>query len=296
MTTIADKTVLLTGASRGIGSFIAAALAREQATIICVARSKSKLDQVCAAIAAAGGTAIPISFDISRVEKLPELLQQINQQVGTVDIVINNAAIEIYRAFQDYSITDLQSVFSTNLLAAMELTRLLLPQMLHQGSGHIVNITSTAAKKGHPFDSIYSASKAGLLMWSDTIRQELAGTGVEVSTVCPGYVGQQGMLADTQVPAPKWAGICTPADVADAVIRAIAQNKAEVLVDQDNLTATITKLLFAICQFSPRFGDAVYRWIGIPQLNQIRIEKIEQQSACPEAIAASSVSRLFENP
>jgi len=80
--------------------------------------------------------------------------------------LINNAAIEKYRSFQDYSLEDIQAILATNLVAGMELTRLLLPTMLCQGSGHIVNIGSLAAKKGHPYDSIYSASKAGLLMWS----------------------------------------------------------------------------------------------------------------------------------
>lgn len=271
MTTIAGKTVLLTGASGGLGLFIARALAREQATIIGVSRSQQGLDKVGAEVKASGGEWIALPFDISKVEELPVLVKQINQITGSVDILINNAGIEIYRAFQDYSTAEIQSVLITNLLAAMELSRLVLPTMLDRKSGHIVNIASLAAKKGHPYDSIYSASKAGLLMWSDAVRQELAGTGVGISVICPGYVSQQGMLVDTDVPAPSLSGTSTPARVAIAVSEAIKQNQAEVIVNKDFMTEGLTKLLLVFYQVFPRFGDAIYRWIGVVKLNQMRV-------------------------
>jgi short-subunit dehydrogenase len=271
MTSIAGKTVILTGASRGIGVFIARALAKKQAIVVGISRSQTELNQVFAEINFIGSKGICIPFDISKVEELPNLVEQIYQLTGSVDILINNAGIEIYRAFQDYSLQDMQSVLSINLLAAMELTRLVLPNMLNQSSGHIVNIASLVSKKGHPYDSIYSASKAGLLMWSDAIRQETYGTGVEISTICPGYVVGKGMLAATGVPAPSLAGISQPEDVAKAVVRAIEQNKAEVIVNHDPVTETLTKLLFAIEQFFPRFGDSVNRILGVTTLNQKRI-------------------------
>ncbi|MBW4563649.1 MAG: SDR family NAD(P)-dependent oxidoreductase [Mojavia pulchra JT2-VF2] len=282
MTSIAGKTVLLTGASRGIGAFIARELAKNQATVIGVSRSQERLDQVCAEVNAMGGKGIGIPFDISNVEKLPVLLQQIEQLTGSVDILINNAGIEIYRAFQDYSLADIQSVLSINLVAAMELTRLVLPNMLHQGSGHIVNIASLAAKKGHPYDSIYSASKAGLLMWTDAVRQELTGTGVGISTICPGYISDHGLLADTGVAAPSLAGTSKSEDVAKAVVRAIGKNQAEVIINQNFVTETLTKLLFAVEQFFPRFGDSVNRWIGVTKLNQLRIENHKRVENFPK--------------
>jgi short-subunit dehydrogenase len=272
MTTIAGKTVLLTGASRGIGAVIARALAEKQATVVGVSRSQEGLDKVCAEVNALGGKGIGIPFDISNVEELPVLLRQIEQLIGSVDILINNAGIEIYRAFQDYSLAEIQSVLSINLLAAMELTRLVLPHMLFQNSGHIVNIASLASKKGHPYDSVYSASKAGLLMWGDALRQELAGTGVEISAICPGYISQQGMLADTGVPAPSLAGTSTPDDVAIALVKAIEQNKAEIVINGNLITENFTKLLFAIEQFFPRFGDVVNQRLGVTRLNQMRIQ------------------------
>lgn len=262
MKNIAGKTVLLTGASGGIGVFIARVLAREQATVVGVSRSKEGLDKICAEVEAAGGRGISIPFDIRKVEELSVLVQQINQLAGPIDILINNAAIEKYRPFQDYSLEDIQSILATNLLAAMELTRLVLPSMVHRNSGHIVNIASGSGKKGAPYNSIYSASKAGLLIWTDAMRQELASTNVGVSVICPGYTSA-GMFLDFGLPAPSSARISKPTDVAIAVLRSIKQNQAEVILD-----GVLTKLLFVIAQLSPQFGDAIYRWVGLSKLNQ----------------------------
>ncbi len=259
---IAGKTVLLTGASGGIGAFIAQALAKEHATVVGVSRSKEKLDQICAEVEVAGGRGISIPFDISKVEELSVLVQQIDQLAGPIDIVINNAAIEKYRPFQHYSLKDIQSILTTNLMAAMELTRLLLPSMIDRNSGHIVNIASGSGKKGAPYNSIYSATKAGLIMWTDAIRQELANTNVGVSVVCPGYT-RAGMFLKFGLPTPKLARVSEPTDVAIAVLQAIKQNQGEVMLD-----GLLTQLLFSNIQLFPQFGDVIYRWIGLTKLNK----------------------------
>ncbi|WP_413198495.1 SDR family NAD(P)-dependent oxidoreductase [Nostoc piscinale] len=267
MTSIAGKTVLLTGASGGIGSFIARALVKEKATIIAVSRSQAKLDEICTEIAALGGRGIGIEFDISQVTELPILLHQINQVAGQIDILINNAAVEKYRPFQDYTLQDIQSTLTTNLVAGMELTRLILPSMLARNSGHIVNIASGSGKKGMPYNSIYSASKAGLIMWTDALRQELAETNVGVSVVCPGYT-ETGMFSALGVPAPSLARVASPQEVAIAVLNAIKQNQAEVILD-----GFVSKLLFSNFQLFPKFGDLVFKWIGVTKLNKTCAEK-----------------------
>lgn len=273
MTSIAGKTILLTGASRGIGAFIARSLAKEQVTIVGISRSKEGLNKIGAEITDLGSEWIAINFDLTQIEKLPIIVEQVNQQVGAVDILINNAGIELYRAFQDYSTTEIQSILTTNLIAVMELSRLILPAMLSKGSGHIVNIASLAGKKSPAYNSIYAASKAGLIGWNDALRQELAGTGVEISVICPGYVSQEGISADTGVPAPRLSGTSPPVKVVDAVVRAIVHNQAEVVVNQDLMTETFTKFLFAIGCFFPRFGDAIFQWVGVTAANQKRIAK-----------------------
>jgi len=272
MKTITGKTALVTGASRGVGELICYALAKKQATVVGVARSKEGLDKVYSNIEALGGCGFGIPFDIGNTQSLSDLVQRVEQVAGSVDILINNAAIEKYQPFQNYSSQDLQRILSTNLMAAMELTRLLLPQMIQKGSGHVVNIASLAGKKGSPYNSVYSASKAGLLMWTDSLRQELLGTGVGISVLCPGYISQCGMSVDTGVPIPKLAGTSTPDDLAVAVINAIERNKAELIVNDNFISEALTKLLFAIGEFSPQSLDTVYQWLGVTRLNQKRVE------------------------
>ncbi len=262
MNTITGKIVLLTGASGGIGRFIASSLAHEQATVICVGRSLENLEQLCKQIKSQNGNGIAIPFDISNLEKLPDLIQHIYQEIGKIDILINNAAVEKYKYFSDYSQVEIQSILTTNLLAAMELTRLILPNMLKHNSGHIVNIASGSGKKGIPYNSVYSASKAGLIIWNDAIRQELSNTNVDVSLICPGYTNT-GMYHKGGVKAPQAARVAEPTDVAKAVIAAIKQNKPEIMLDGVSL-----RILFALVQLSPELGDVIYSSIGLKKLYQ----------------------------
>ncbi len=288
MTSIKGKTVILTGASRGIGALIARELARKQATVICVSRSQQGLEKICAEIDDLGGKGIGIAFDISKVERMPELMYEIKQLTGSfdVDILINNAGIEIYRAFKNYSLRDIQLVLSVNLLAAIELTRLVLPAMLNKGSGHILNIASLADKENRSYDCIYSASKAGLLMWADALRQELAHTNIEVSNIYPGY-SQQDFITDTGISAPSMAGIYTPENVAIAVSYAIENNGAEVIVNDGFLVGNITKLKLAVEQFFTCFGNSANRNVPVNKLNKMRIENSEKQQSSQEKITAN---------
>ncbi|WP_427158900.1 SDR family NAD(P)-dependent oxidoreductase [Aliinostoc sp. HNIBRCY26] len=267
MKSIAGKTVLLTGASGGIGVFMARALAKEQATVVLVSRSEDKLHEVCADVNALGGKGISIPFDISNVDELPNLVEKVHQLTGKIDIVINNAAIEKYRRFQDYTLAEIQGILGTNLISAMELTRLIMPEMIARNSGHIVNIASGSGKKGAPYNSVYSASKAGLIMWTDAVRQELADSQVNISVVCPGYTAA-GMFVAFGLSAPKLAKVSQPEDVAIAVIKAIKQNQPEVMID-----GPLTRLLFSNIQLFPEFGDKIFSWIGVRALNKTRAEK-----------------------
>ena len=136
-----------------------------------------------------------LPFDISQTSKLSELKDQVINIVGDIDILINNAGIEEYNYFQDYDLKYIEKITKVNLIAGMELTRQLLPQMLDRG-GHIVNICSLAAKKGESFNATYSATKGGLALFTDALRQEVHGTPVGVSAVFPGLVKDVGMYSD----------------------------------------------------------------------------------------------------
>lgn len=262
MKNLAGKTVVLTGASGGIGAFIARALAKERATVVGVSRSQAGLEKICAEVDRLGGKGISIPFDISKLEQLPDLVDKIEAITGSVDILINNAAIEKWRPFQNYVLEDIQSILTLNLHAPMELTRLLLPNMIKRDQGQIINISSGAGKKGAPFNSIYSASKAGLIMWSEALRHELANTNVGVSVICPGCTNA-GMFLALDIPAPSGARIAEPTEVADVVVQAIKQNQKEVLLD-----SFAVKVFYALSQLSPEFGDSMIEKAGVIETNR----------------------------
>jgi len=109
-------------------------------------------------------------------------------------------------------------------------------------------------------------------MWTDSLRQELVGTGIKFSAICPGYISETGMTVDSGLPTPMLAGRSTPEEVAKAVIKAIQKNRAEVIINENAIAEFMTKLIFAIGQIAPQFVDTIYRWIAITKLNQRRAE------------------------
>ncbi|MFQ6678578.1 MAG: SDR family NAD(P)-dependent oxidoreductase [Fidelibacterota bacterium] len=264
---IKNKNVLLTGASRGIGSYIAKTLAKNGAFVIGVARSQENLNLVKKDIENEGGEFYSFPFDLNSIQALSKLVDNAKAIRGNIDILVNNAGIELYKPFQNYTANEVSDILNINLYAPMELTRLLLPSMLERG-GHIVSIASLAGKKGLPFSTPYSASKAGLIMWTDGMRQELVDTNVEISVICPGYISDTGMFFDGGVDPPPLLGSSKPQAVADAVLKAIRKNKAEIIVNHGPI-----KPLLAIGQISPKLGDAVIRIFGVPELSKKRIKK-----------------------
>ena len=265
MKTFVGKSALVTGVSRGIGTFIARTLAKAGAEIIGIARSTNGLKKLKKEILALGGKIKIISFDLNKIEELSELIANLNLN-HHIDILVNNAGIEKYKHYSDNSLQSIESIINVNLLAPMEITRLLLPRMLKRESGNIVNIASLAGKKGVAYNSIYSASKAGMIKWSDGLRQELHKTGVSVSTIMPGYINKAGMFFDGGQKAPMLLGTSSPQNVADAVMKAIKTGKGEIIVNKG-----LIKPLLSLNIFSPKLGDFIVRKFGIINLSKKRI-------------------------
>ena len=156
MKILEGKTALVTGASRGIGPYIARALSDEGAFVIGIARNEGKLKDIEKQIIDEGGNARMVSFDLKESHKLKELVQKLkNDSVDEINILVNNAGIEKYNNYADNNYESIQSIITVNLLAPMELTRLILPGMLKRGEGNIINIASLAGRKGVAYNSIY---------------------------------------------------------------------------------------------------------------------------------------------
>lgn len=171
--------VLLTGASRGIGAALAAALADKGATLALVARDSPALHEVAART---GGTALPC--DLSDLSALPALVEA----AGDVDVLINNAGVSGVGWFADRTLAEIDQVMTVNLLAPMHLSRLVLPGMLARGRGHIVSLSSMAAVFNPPGLTTYGASKAGLSHFMGGLRADLRDDPVRLTTVTLGSV------------------------------------------------------------------------------------------------------------
>jgi len=268
MNILQGKIALITGTSRGIGPYIARALSREGALVIGISRNEEKLQNIQEKIIKEGGNARMIPFDLKESHRLNELIQNLkNNNLDKIDILVNNAGIEKYNHYTDNNYESIQSIITVNLLAPMELTRLILPGMLKRRQGNIINIASLAGRKGVAYNSIYSASKAGMIKWGDGLRQELHGTGVSVSTIMPGYIDEAGMFFDGGFPAPKLLGSSPPQKVADAVLKAIKTGKGEIIVNNGPM-----KPLLALNVFAPEFGNYIVKKFGVVSLSKKRIK------------------------
>jgi len=252
------KTAIVTGASRGIGVHIVNSLTENGVNVIGIARSKEGLEQTGKIVANNSGNYEYIEFDLSESSKISEIHTKIENK--NIDFLVNNAGIEIYRNFGDYKFEEIDKIFKVNLMSPIELTRQLLPQ-IKANKGHIVNIASLAGKKGVIYNSIYSATKSGLILWSDAIDQELKEFGVGVTAVCPGYIAETGMFNDGGYAPPPLLGESDPRKVGQAVITAIIKGKKEIIVNSGPI-----RPLLAISQIFPSLSDIIINWFGVPEL------------------------------
>jgi short-subunit dehydrogenase len=255
------RNAIVTGCSRGLGPLIGGALAREGVNLAVAARSRGPLEEEARKLAAQGVAAVAIPADISDPDGRATLLREAEATLGPIDILVNNAAIDETARFDRQSPETVLRMMETNLIAPMLLIRGVLPGMLERRSGHIVNIASMGGKKGLPYNATYSASKAGMIEWTQAMRFELEGTGVGASVICPGFVADTGMADTDEAETPRMAGACSPEQVTDAVVRAIRRDLQEVLVNPGP-----TRLMLALDALSRSLGNSVLRRMGLVDL------------------------------
>lgn len=257
-----NKIGIITGASRGIGVVIADRLARKGVNLVLAARSKDDLEQTADLVRKHGRRALPVATDVSDVAQLHALVDAANTEFGHVDLLVNNAGIEIPGHSESLEIDQIETAVHTNLTALIQLTRLVIPQMIERKSGHVCNIASVAGKVARPFATVYAATKHGVVGFSWSLRAEMAPLGVEVSVVCPGYISDVGMFADrtselgVEMP-PRTLKAVTSEQVAKETIESIERNRAEVIVGP--LAMKIADVAHAI---SPDFAMGVARRSG----------------------------------
>ena len=263
MENLEGRSAIITGASRGLGYHIAQLLVSEGVNVVLTARDAVALHENAEHLRSRGARAVALPGDIADTEFLETLVGSAEDAFGPIDILVNNAGIVEYAAFCDHGVECTESVLRTNLLAPMLLARLLLPGMLSRDSGHVVNIASLSGKRGVPYTSVYSASKAGLLGWADALRLELAGTRVGVTSIVPGFVSDEGMAADHGVSPPRIAGAVRPKEVARAVVKGIHSNSREIIVRRGP-----SRPLYALAELSPAFGDWLLKATGTAEAHR----------------------------
>ncbi len=184
-----DRVAIITGASRGIGRAIALALAAEGAKVVVnYASSSGAAEDVVAAITEAGGEALALQADVSKLEQVEAVFNQTLEKFGRVDVLVNNAGITRDTLLLRMKPEDWQAVIDLNLTGVFLCTRAVSKVMLKQRSGRIINIASVAGQMGNPGQANYSAAKAGVIGFTKTVAKELASRGITVNAIAPGFI------------------------------------------------------------------------------------------------------------
>src|ERR1700754_1408677 len=221
------KVVAITGGARGIGKATAEALARRGARL---ALGDVDLATAEATAAALGGGSIALALDVSDRGSFERFLDEAERQLGTVDVVINNAGIMPVTPFVEESEDSFRRQIEINLIGVINGTQLALRRMLPRNSGHIVNIASQAGKTGVPGIASYSATKHAVVGLSEAVRQELRGREVEISCVMPTVVNTELTAGVGQ----KWVKPVEATDVAEAIAEALEMPRFDVFVPKAN--------------------------------------------------------------
>ena len=190
---------LVTGASRGIGPFIARSLAEAGYSLVLTGRSASELEALADDLKAKGTTAVALPADLTVTEDVETLARTAEREVSRVDVLVNNAGGDPQREFDDMTWAENDAIFQLNVIAPMRLTHLLLPGMLERRRGHIVNISSIAGRVGFPYTEAYAAAKDGLMGFTRVLRNDYRSRGVSASVVVLGAIrdaGQGQRIAD----------------------------------------------------------------------------------------------------
>jgi uncharacterized protein len=251
---IAGSTILLTGATGGIGHAIARALAERGATLILSGRRVDVLEPLAQEL---DGRALAV--DLAE----PAEIERLVSEAGELDILVANAALPAAGTLDSFSLQEIDRALDVNLRAPIVLAHALAPAMVKRGSGHLLFMSSLAGKAATPGTALYNASKFGLRGFAAALRADLRTTGVGVSTVFPGFIRDAGMFADAGVTLPPGIGTRTPQDVAKAVVRAIERNRGE--LDVAPLPLRVSTVFASL---APELAGSVARKIGSEEITR----------------------------
>jgi len=264
-----QKVVVITGASSGIGAAAAKMFAAEGASVVVAARSQPALEQLVRDITAAGGTAHAVRADVARREDCDRLLARAAEQLGGIDVLVNNAGTNCRGPIERYRPEDLAGVVEVNLTAPIVLTRLVLPYLRKRGRGAIINVASIAGRIPVAHEAVYSATKFGLRAFTFAMVEELEGSGITISAVSPGPV-DTGFIMENLDDVPDLV-FSQPMSTADDIARGILDCAADgalertipqlsgYLASAGYMLPALRKLLFPILERRGKEAKEAYR-------------------------------------
>lgn len=254
-------TALITGASQGSGRAIARRFVYEGYDVVIAARQEDRLRTVAAELAQSGHQVLAIPTDVGKATEVSALVKKALNQYGSIDVLVNNAGICLTGAMADTSLDDWQHVLDTNLWGYVHTIHALLPSMLAQGHGTIVNIGSFGGKMPLPGMTAYCASKYAVTGLTDTLRLELAPQGIHVALVQPGVINSDfleramfrgeadaGRSQMEQMLTRSW--VSQPEDIANAVWDAVTKRRAEIVVGPMALATEAYRLFPSLVQWA----------------------------------------------
>jgi short-subunit dehydrogenase len=231
---MANKHVLISGASTGLGAALAVACARKGARLSLVARDEEALERVAGTLRSTGAAVCVFPFDLVDVEHIPDLVKRIAMASDAIDVLINNAAICVAGRFEDIPLHLFRRAFAVNVLAPVGLMAAVIPEMKARRTGQIVNITSALGTRGVPWLSPYCATKFALNGLTESVRGELRPWGIHVLLVSPGslatgFNSRIELVENVHINMP----VSHPTDperIARKIVTAVERRKREVVV------------------------------------------------------------------
>jgi len=254
------KTALVTGASRGIGPHLAAALAGRGMNLVLAGRSAGELEAVAAEQRKLGVRVLAVATDLLDADARTLLVGACEREFGGVDVLVNNAGGDPLREFDEMSIEENLAILDLNLSAPIALTHLVLPGMLARGRGHIVNISAMAGRVSFPFTEAYAAAKDGVIGFTRVLRSDYRARGVTASVLILGAISGagQGQRTLDDMKKPSSAFMAPVEMVAKALLRAIDRDKPEIVVMPGP-----GRLMRALMDFFPGMGPWMNRQMGV---------------------------------
>ncbi|MDJ1467918.1 3-ketoacyl-ACP reductase [Cytophagaceae bacterium DM2B3-1] len=232
MESLKGKTALITGAGKGLGRAVALALAHEGVNLALLARTESDLQEV-ALKAAHVDSSIKIATttaDVSDYAAISAAITRLKEEVGSIDILINNAGVGKFGKFMDLDVDQWENIIKVNLLGAYYAIRNVLPEMQQRQSGDIVNISSTAGQRGAAQTSAYSASKFGLIGLSESLMQEVRKSNIRVFTMTPSTIATD-MAMSLNLTDGNPEKVLQPEDFAELLVAHLKLNRRALVKD-----------------------------------------------------------------